>query len=619
MSRPNLFLRILRGIWTGANGVRKFLHLILLLFVFSAFIGAMSGAPKLIPDKAALVIRPSGVLVEELEGEPYDRALAEMVGDGRPQTLVQDVVDALRFAKDDDRIEVVFIDVNSLMGGGLSKLQALAGAVQDFRASGKRVIASAELMTQAGFFLAAQADDVYMHPNGILLLRGYGSFRNYFKNAIDKLRIDWNVFRVGTHKSFVEPYTRMSMSDEDREATGKIVDQLWERYRADIVAARGLEQGTLDDFVDNLVSHVEAASGDIALAAMRHGLVDDLRSRNEVRASLIDIVGPDAENPDTFSAVGMREYLGQMRLLHGDRTRDTNVAVVVAAGEILFGAQSPGRIGSDSTTSLLRRALNDDNVAAVVLRVDSPGGSALASEIIGDEIDALQAAGKPVVASMSSVAASGGYLISVYTDQIFANPTTITGSIGIFGMFPTYQRTLDVLGIANDGVGSTPWSGELRPDRPMAEQTKALFQLFIENGYDDFLSKVAKNRGIDAAALDPIAQGRIWTGQDAVDLGLVDALGNLNDAIAAAAGLAGLDDGAYGVKTIKRELSPAEQFFIDLFSTLRSLGVEQTVFRRKPSDVERILAELGIAKLPPMLWNDPKGLYHHCFCDFQTW
>ncbi len=619
MSRANIFSRIIRGIWTGANGIRKFLHLILLLFIFSAFIGAMSGAPTLIPDKAALVLRPSGVLVEELEGEPYDRALAEMVGDGRPQTLTEDIVDALRFAQDDARIEIAYIDVSGLVGGGLSKLQIVAAAIADFRASGKRVIASAELMTQAGYFIAAHADEVYLHPNGLLLLRGYGRFRNYFKDAIDKLRIDWNIFRVGTHKSFIEPYTRMNMSDEDRTATLSIVEQLWSRYRTDVVAVRGLEDGALDGFVDNMLTHVQATSGDLALAAKQHGLVDDLRSRTALRAALVDIVGPDSEHPDTFSAVGMRDYLRQMRLLHGDRARDKNVAVIVAAGEILFGSQSPGRIGSDSTTSLLRRALNDDSVAAVVLRVDSPGGSALASEIIGDEIDALQAAGKPVVASMSSVAASGGYLISVYADRIIANPTTLTGSIGIFGMFPTYQRTLGVLGIANDGVGSTPWSGELRPDRPMAEPTKALFQLFIEDGYDDFLAHVAMNRGMDPIAVDAVAQGRVWTGQNALDLGLVDELGNLDDAVAAAAELAGLEDGSYGVITIRRELSPAEQFLVDLFSTVESLGIDFRAFRRGPSHLERLSDELGIANLPHLRFNDPKGLYHHCLCDFELW
>ena len=429
MSNKNLLVRLFSAIWSGVDGVRKILHLFLLLFVFLLFFGAMQDTPLTMPDRAVLVIQPYGFLVEQIEGDPFDRALAEFAGDGKPQTLVQDIVDALEYAKDDDRIEVVYLELSSLLGAGLSKLQHLSAAIKDFKTSGKPVIAGADFMGQKGYYLAAHADEVYLHPDGMLFLRGYGRFRNYYKDAIDLLRIDWNVFRVGTHKSFVEPYTRMDMSDEDRETTLNLVEQLWSLYQVDVETARELDTGTIKDYTDNFVEIVEEAGGDLATAAAEYGLVDDLLKRTEIRELLIDYVGPDPDNADTYKAADMHDYLAQMRVLSDNKVREKNVAIIVAAGEILFGTQPPGRIGGDSTAELLRRARNDDSVEAVVLRVDSPGGSSFASEIIMDEIRALQEEGKPVVASMSSVAASGGYVISMYADRVIASPSTITGSI----------------------------------------------------------------------------------------------------------------------------------------------------------------------------------------------
>jgi len=525
VSERNLLSRLFSAVWSGVNGVRKILHLVLLLFVFLLFFGSMQDAPLVLPDRAALVIEPYGYLVEQIEGHPLDRALAELAGNGRPQTLVQDIVDALDYAKDDDRIEIVYLELSGLIGGGLSKLQHIAAAIEDFRTSGKTVVASADFFTQQAYYVAAHADEVFLHPEGMLLLRGYGRFRTYYKDAINLLRIDWNVFRVGTHKSFVEPYTRMDMSDEDRESTLNLIEQLWSLYQLDVETARDLDDGAIQDFANNLLQILEGTDGDVALAALEHGLVDELLKRTEIRELLIDQVGADPDYPDTYQAAHMHEYLAQMRVLGRSKVRNSNVAIIVAAGDILFGSQPAGTIGGDSTAALLRRARNDDTVEAVVLRVDSPGGSAFASEIINDEILAVREAGKPVVASMGSVAASGGYLISMNADQIFASPSTITGSIGIFGMFPTYQRTLDAVGIATDGVGSTPWSGELRPDRQMSDHTKALFQLVINDGYQDFIGSVAESREMEIEAVDAIGQGQVWTGMDGLNNGLVDELG----------------------------------------------------------------------------------------------
>jgi len=617
VTRKNLLVRLFSAVWSGADVLRKVLHLVLLLFLFFGFFGAMSGAPRVLPKTAALVIQPVGFLVEQYEGDPLDRALAELAGDGKPQTLVQDIVDALEYARDDDRIEVVYLELSGLFGAGLSKLQHIAAAIEEFKSSGKPVIASADFLSQQGYYLAAHADQVYLHPDGLLIMRGFGRFQNYFRDAIELLRIDWNVFRVGTHKSFVEPYTRMDMSDEDRETTTRLINQLWVLYQTDVETARGLEDGAIGDFANNYLEYVRAAGGDIATAAEEHGLVDDLLTRIEVRSLLIDLVGEDSETPDTFSSAGMYDYLAQMRLLSGGKAGAENVAVIVAAGEILFGTQPPGRIGGDSTAALLRRARNDESVKAVVLRVDSPGGSSFASEIITDEVKALRAKGIPVVASMSSVAASGGYTISMNADRIIASPSTITGSIGIFGMFPTYQRTLDAIGIATDGVGSTPWSGELRPDKEMSEHAKQLFQLVINDGYDDFISDVAAAREMEKSDVDLIGQGQVWTGIDALNNGLIDELGGLDDAIAAAAELAGLGEDEFGIKNIDHEMSAMEQFFVDLLGMSVRAGVDVSAWLDRPLALEEMARQLGEKTDTLLRFNDPRGIYSHCFCAIQ--
>lgn len=611
----NVLSKILGAIWSGADGVRKVLHLVLLLIVFMLFFGAMSDAPLAIPAKAALVIRPSGFLVEQIEGEPFDRAIAELAGDGKPQTLVQDIVDALNFAKEDDRIAVVYLELSGLFGAGLSKLQQIAVAIEDFKESGKPVIASADFLGQQGYYLAAHADEFYLHPEGFLMLRGYGRFQNYYKDAIDLLRIDWNVFRVGTHKSFVEPYTRMDMSDEDRETTMHLIDQLWALYQVDVETARSLEDGTVARFSNDFLDAVKARGGDVAKAAVDHELVDGLLTRNEVRDLLIDHVGEDEEDPDSYNATDMYGYLAQMRMLAGGTVKAENVAVIIAAGEILFGSQPPGTIGGDSTAALLRRAHNDDSVKAVVLRVDSPGGSTFASEIIMDEIKALRDSGIPVVASMGSVAASGGYAISMHADKVIASPASITGSIGIFGMYPTFQRTLDAIGIATDGVGTTPWSGELRPDREMSEQSKQLFQLVVDDGYDDFISAVAESRRMDKDDVDSIGQGQVWTGMDALNNGLVDELGDLDDAIAAAADLAGLAEGEFGIKSIEQELSPTEQLIVDLLSAAATVGIDLSGLAGRSSLVDEITQQITARTTTLLRFNDPKGVYSHCLCD----
>lgn len=617
MSKQNAIVRFFRALWRALDGLRKGLHLVVLLFLFVLVLAGVSGTAPVLPQKAVLEIAPAGFLVEEYQGDPFERAVEQLVGNPPAQTVVQDVIDALQYAGDDDRIAGVHLNLGGLAGGGLSKLQRIGEAMHAFRDSGKTIVASGDFFSQGGYYLAAHADEAYLHPEGLVLLQGFGSYRTYYKDAIDKLRLDWNIFRVGTHKSYVEPYTRMSMSDDAREDATRLTSQLWEMFIADVAGARGIEEQHVRRFSDDLVGLVREANNDVAAAALNQDLVDGLMTRRQIRQRLIEIAGEDDEFADAPATAGMYDYLGQMRLLKRDDVREQNVAVVIASGEITFGDPAPGTIGADSTGQLLRRALNDESVAAVVLRIDSPGGSAFASDVIANELAALQEAGKPVIASMSSTAASGAYWISAGADRIYASPSTVTGSIGIFGMFPTYQRTLDYLGVAVDGTGTTPWAGEFRPDREMSEHAKALFQTIIDDGYDDFISRVATHRGMEKDQIDRIAQGRVWTGADAVNLGLVDELGSLEDAIVASADLAGLAAGDYGRKSIQHELSPTEQLIVDLLAVGRSIGLDPTAFTRPPGKLAQLAGRFEQALAPLLRFDDPKGVYAHCLCLFE--
>lgn len=616
MSVANTLGRIFSAIWTGVDGLRKVLHLLLLLFIFSVILSALSSSAPGLPASAALLIQPSGRLVEQLAGDPFDRAIARLLGEEDPQTLVQDIIDGLAFAKEDERITSVLLDLSGMPGGGLSKLKRIGDAIDDFRLSGKSVVATADYYTQGSYYLASRADEIYLHPQGALLLYGLGVYLNYYKEAIDALKIDWNVFRVGTYKSAVEPFLRDDMSADDRRALTVVLDQLWKGYQADIETARELEPGTVGAVLDDLVENVRAVDGDLARLALDSGLVDGLLTRQDLRNRMVEIAGVNGEDSE-YPVAYLEDYLKQMRLLHRRAQFEDNVAIVVAAGEIMNGIQSPGMIGGDSTAELLREARQDESVSAVVLRVDSPGGSSFASEVIRNEVDAIRAAGKPVVVSMGSVAASGGYWVSMDADRIYANPYTITGSIGIFGMFPTFQRSLDAIGISTDGIGTTPWAGELRVDRKMSDEMKAMFQLTIENGYDEFITGVAEGRDLEKDYVNSIAQGRIWTGSDALDIGLVDELGNLDAAVAAAAALAGLEADSYGERVIEQALDPGEQLLLDLLGGARALGLDfSRVLAPRPA-MARVADAVEEALSPLTRFNDPKGIYSHCFCAFE--
>lgn len=613
----------LSGLWTAVDQSRRFVINVffLALVVWLVWI-AIAGRPK-VPRGAALVVRPQGLLVEQLSRRSAESALLEAIaGERGRETLLKDLLDAVKAAKDDKRIGAIYLDLTQMTGAGLTKIEDLRAALLDFRKSGKKVIAFADMYLQGPWGVAAAADEIWLHPEGAVLLDGFGRWRTYYKDAIDRLGIDWHVFRVGEYKSAVEPFIRNDPSPEAREADLKWLSDLWTSWVKDGAGARKLAPEDIRAYIDGMGGKLEAAKGNLAKIALQAKLVDRIGYRDEVRKRMIDLVG-EAKGEKTFKQVSVADYLENKG---GDRTgksgRGDAVAVIVAVGDILDGRQPPGSIGGDSTASLVRKARQDDKVKALVLRVDSPGGSAFASEVIRRELALARTVDKkPVVVSMGSVAASGGYWISTASDEIWASPDTVTGSIGIFGMFPTVEKPLaKYLGMRVDGVGTTWLSGAFRPDRALKPEVGRMIQLSIDRGYEDFLTRVAEARKMPREDVDRIARGRVWSGADAFERKLVDRLGGLPDAIASAAKMAKLSEEKYRIWYVEKEPSFHEKLLSHLLEVRarlsRALGfsVEEPEPSSPPLAIRAVLDRLGeTARL--LAFNDPNGVYAWCACE----
>lgn len=602
------------ALWRGLDGLRKVLHLVLLLALFGFIVGALRTSLPVLPDSAALVIRPDGAIVEQISGDPFERALERVQGRLPSETLLWDVVEAIDAARADDRIQALVLDLELLAAGGQPTLQELTLAIDAFRASGKKVVAHAGAYLQDPYYLAAHANEVYLDPMGFVLVDGYDRYVMYYKSLLEKLSIDMNVFRAGAFKSAVEPSMRTDMSPEDREASLAYLNALWSAYQASVSEARKLPEGALAQYVAGLAAAMKAQEGDGAKIALEAGLVTGLRTSLELEDELMDLVGEDAD-AGTYRQVGVEEYL---RVVRAEQTLTGDgkpvVAVVVVAGEMLDGDQPAGLVGGESTSRLIRQARLDDNVKAVVLRIDSPGGSMYAAERIHRELEALKAAGKPLVVSMGDVAASGGYYIAAPADEIFASPTTITGSIGVFAEIPTIDRTLGRIGVNVDGVGTTVWSGQLRLDRPLGEEARQFLQSTVDGGYEQFLKRVADGRDMTRDAVDEVAQGRVWAGIDAQRLGLVDTLGTFDSAIEAAAARSNLADGDYEVQFIEPERTWFEEFALQIrTSALQALWPES----HSAGPLARLAREIDPVTREMERWSrlgTVNRLYTYCFC-----
>jgi len=602
---------IISGFWRGLSVCRVvagnllFLALIIFLIWFFTY-----DAGREFPNRAALVLPLRGDIVEQKsETVLSNRLFGEAA---REETCLKDVVDAIDYAADDQRIQALVLDLDDLGRAGISKLHDIGEALQRFQAGGKKIYASGNYFDQYRYYLAAYADEIDLHPMGDVFITGFGVYRNYFKSALEKLLIQFYVFRIGTYKTALEPFLRDNMSDPAKEANSAWLNVLWNAYITNVAQLRGLAPDNIDEYANNRSELLSRTGGDTARLALDFGLVDSLKTKDEVREDLIKVVGEDEDNK-SFNQIRFDEYLAAIRPKRRPaRTDASKIGVIVAQGIILEGNQPADRIGSDTLSELIQKARNDEDIKAVVLRIDSPGGSALAADIIRRELARTREAGKPVIVSMGSVAASGGYWIASAADEIWAAATTITGSIGIYSAFPTFEKSLAVLGIHNDGVGTTRLADAYDAARPMNPILADTMALTIRHNYQRFIDLVSEGRNLAPREVEKVAQGRVWAGKTAGELGLVDAIGNLQDAIRAAAEKAGVTD--YDVVYVERPLSAGEQFIDQLNQLLAGVLSPRRlpVAARLMGPYQNIAAELQqFAEL-----KDPKGVYAYCpICD----
>ena len=605
--------RFLSLFWNSVSAMRRFVgNLVFLLLVIFLIALVFFESGNEVPEGAALILSPEGNIVEQ---KTETMLSSDILGEAaREETLLKDIIDVIDYAKDDERIELMVLDLRKMGSAGISKLQSIGAALERFSGSGKPIYAYGDYFNQNQYYLAAYADRLYLSPMGAILLNGFGLYRMYYKTALDKLQIQFHVFKVGTYKSALEPFTRDSMSDYAKEANLAWLTVLWEAYKSDVAQRRRFNPQSLDDYINNIPTYLAQADGDAAVMALNFGLVDELKTRDELREELIEQVGEDPDEP-TFKQVEFDTYLNsiQPKLTKNHPAKD-KVGVIVASGIIMDGEQPAGRIGGDSMADLLVRAREDDKVKAVVVRIDSGGGSATASEVISREIELTREAGKLVYVSMGSVAASGGYWIAAPADKIWATPTTITGSIGIFGAFPTFEKSLKFLGITSDGVGTTKLSDAFDPGRPLNDMVAQSMQQVIEQGYRRFIQRVAEGRNMSPEAVEKIAEGRVWAGTTAKELGLVDEIGSLQDAIHAVAERAGLKD--YEITYITQPLTAREQLIKRLNRLLAGIFA---ALNGAEHPLNRLYDRLIDTQIDYVLRaDDPAGLYAYCLnCSAQ--
>jgi len=595
--------------------VRRAFVFIIILVLAAAIIGGLSGRKIEIPEEAILVLDLEGPLVEELSQTEFEQVINEFTDSGTPEILLSDLIKIIESAKNDERIKYLLLDLEHFGGGNPSKLQAVARALKDFKTSEKKIIAYSGLgYSTSSYYLAAHADEIHMHDYSALLIEGYRSFRTYYKSFFDKFYIDSNVFKVGEYKAFVEPYFRDDMSEEAKNNVIEWISVLWSTYLADVSEARDIDSAKFKNYIDFPVEALKLSNGDLAKAALEAGLVDKLSNKREFHDYLVSLSGKTED--DSVNSITMNAYKETIDLnsnSYSDGLKESNIALIIASGSIIDGSSGPATIAGDDFVRLIRKAYRDESVKALVLRVDSGGGSAYASEVIADELEKFKQSGRPIVASMSSVAASGGYYISAPADKIFANPTTITGSIGVGGFIPTFERALDQIGIHEDGYSTVDLTTS--PFQTLTEKDKEIIQMSVDDIYIKFITKVAEGRSMSVEEVDAIARGRVWIGEKALEIGLIDELGDLEDAILAAAELAELEEDNYGVKTILREdqgfgfafpIATKFKTMLEFFGFTFASESFQPVLNLLQQQ-SQILSEL----------NDPRGIYYHCFCSIE--
>jgi len=616
---PRSWLRRWSGrLWWLIDGTRRLVFNLLFLALLVALVFALTrgkGVPAL-EEKTALVLGWSGPLVEQRSGSSRDSLLSQL-GDGPGREVqLRDVLAVLDAAAKDPNISHAVLLLDEFEGAGLASLRDVAAAMKRFRAAGKDIVAWGSAYDQRQYYLAAHASEVLMHPMGQVYIDGYGRYRNYYRDALEKLGVTANLVRAGTYKNAGEPFIATGPSEATLEADKLLYGGLWTTYTSEVEQARGWASGTLARAIENLPADFRAVEGDAGKLALAQKAVDALVTRDELRERLVAKGAPDTSDPlrPTFRQVSFARYLAG---LAPASSGSDAIGVVVAAGEISDGNQPPGQIGGLSTAELIRQARHDDKIKALVLRVDSPGGSAFGSELVRRELALTRSAGKPVVVSMGDLAASGGYWISMAADEVMADPATITGSIGVFTLLPSADKALDKLGVATGGSPTTWLGGAGDPRRPLDPRFAELVQASVDRIYADFTQLVATARKKPREEIDRVAQGRVWTGQQALERGLVDRVGGFHDAIAAAAKRAQLAEDA-PVRYIEREPSRFSRLSAMFGGALNAVLSEHLALTLVPAGLPTSVLQQGRADLA---WlhrlsdgRQPFEVAVHCLC-----
>ena len=608
--RPSFLKRLLRGTWRGITYLRLALSNLLFLAMLGLLYVLFSGtSPAPLPAKAALLLNPAGTVVDE-KSRFEALALLSKPSPATAETRLQDMIEAVDAAATDPRISALVIATDELVQLGLSRSQELAPTLARFRESGKPIIAAADYFTQDQYLLAAEADEIILHPYGGVALQGFANYQNYFREALDKLAVDVHVFRAGEFKSIAEPLTRNDMSDGEKKITQAWLDDLWSQYTARVEERRGLESGAVQRQVNAYPQRLAGAEGDPARLALAEGLVDRLMSRREMDDYIAGRVGAvdDSGGPEM---IPFQRYLAKRSTAAGTGRR---VAVITAQGNILPGIQDPGAIGAESLSSQLLEVAGAADVGAIVLRINSGGGSVFASEVIRAALAEVREGGTPVVVSMGPVAASGAYFIATAADEIWATPATLTGSIGVFAAFPTVDRLLSRAGIHTDGVGTTDAAGSLRIDRPLNPLAAEALQQSVEQIYEKFLALVAKSRDMSRDEVDTVAQGRVWSAPAAREAGLVDELGSLADAVASAAELAGVSN--YRIEHVRPSMSPRQRLLQQFSDRMAVAGLADLLGPESldalPASLRQVLLPVRAARELVPSFSDPRHLYMQC-------
>ncbi|MCE0827224.1 signal peptide peptidase SppA [Buttiauxella sp. A2-C2_NF] len=594
--------------WRLLNFIREFilnLFFVLLVLVGVGIWAQINSAPAE-PARGALLMDITGVVVDKPSVSNklgvIGRQLLGASSDRLQENSLFDVVDTIRQAKDDRNITGIVLDLKDFAGGDQPSMQYIGKALREFRDSGKPVYAVGDSYNQGQYYLASFANKIWMSPQGVVDLHGFATNSLYYKTLLDKLKVSTHIFRVGTYKSAVEPFIRDDMSPAAREADSRWIGELWQNYLGTIAANRQITAQQVFPGAQGLLDNLQKLGGDTAKYALDNKLVDQLASSAAVDKAMIKQFGWNKESKD-FSYTSMYDYVVKKPEDKGDA-----IAVILADGAIMDGQETPGQVGGDTTALQIREARLDPKVKAIVLRVNSPGGSVSASEVIRDELEAAREAGKPIVVSMGGMAASGGYWISTPANYIVASPNTLTGSIGIFGVINTVENSLDSIGVHTDGVATSALA-DVAVTKSLPPEVQQMMQLTIENGYKRFINLVADSRKKTPEQIDEIAQGHVWTGQDAKANGLVDSLGDFDDAVAKAAELAKL-------KTWHLDFWKDDPSFLDMVFESMSGSVRAMLPQALQAYLPAPLADAALAvkaqndKFGTM--NDPQNRYAFC-------